>query len=122
VPRSDGTVLVGATVEEVGFDESATDAGRRTLVDAVHTLLPVTRGARVVSMRVGLRPASPDDMPIIGRLPDRPRVVVATGHFRNGVLLAPITADLVSRLVLDGTEDPALVATSPARLPHAGLA
>lgn len=115
VPWRDGTVLVGATVEDVGFDERSTAAGVRDLLDAACELLPEAWGATFEAARVGLRPASADGLPIIGRSPSVRGLVYATGHYRNGILLAPLTAALVADLVLDDREDPALAALSPAR-------
>jgi glycine oxidase len=115
VPWKDGTVLVGATVEDVGFDERTTAAGVRDLLDAVCDLLPEAWGATFVEARAGLRPATSDGLPLIGRSPNVPGLVYATGHFRNGVLLAPLTASLVADLVLDDREDPALAVTAPGR-------
>ena len=115
VPWKDGTVLVGATVEEVGFDERTTAAGVRDLLDAVCELLPEAWGATFIEARAGLRPATPDGLPIIGRSHDVPGLVYATGHFRNGVLLAPLTALLVADLVLEDRADPALALTAPGR-------
>ena len=108
VPRADGTVLVGATVEEAGFDERATADGVRELLDAACELLPAARGATFLGVRVGLRPATPDELPVIGSDPDVPGLIHASGHYRNGVLLAPITAKLVADLVVEGREDAAL--------------
>jgi glycine oxidase len=116
VPWADGSLLVGATMEDAGFDERVTLDGVRTLAEAAGALLPAAKaGATFVAARVGLRPASPDGLPIIGPLADAPRVCVATGHFRNGVLLTPLTAQLVADSVLDGRRDAALDVTSPAR-------
>jgi glycine oxidase len=115
VPWTDGSLLVGATMEDAGFDETATVDGVHELGNAVIDLLPAARGASLDAIRVGLRPALPDDLPAIGGFRDAPRVVAATGHFRNGILLAPLTAALVARLVLDGERDPALALTSPDR-------
>jgi glycine oxidase len=115
VPWSSGAMLVGATLEEVGFDESATVDGVNALTAAVSALLPNARDARLEGVRVGLRPVLPDGLPAIGPIARAPRVVVATGHYRNGVLLAPLTADLVARHVLDGDVDPAFRVTSPDR-------
>lgn len=115
VPWSDGTLLVGATVEDAGFDEGTTVAGVSALTSAVIELLPHASGARLESVRVGLRPALPDDMPAIGPFAGAPRVIAATGHYRNGVLLAPLTAELVSNFLLDGKTDVAFAATSPDR-------
>jgi glycine oxidase len=114
-PWSDGSLLVGATVEDVGFDEHSTVAGVSELTNAVRRLLPGSAQAAVHAVRVGLRPATPDGLPWIGPLSAAPRVVMATGHYRNGVLLAPLTADLVTRLIVDNESDPALAVTSPDR-------
>ena len=115
VPWSDQTLLVGATVEDAGFDESTTVEGVRGLMTAVEALFPSARHAALRSVRVGLRPATSDGRPIIGPLTSAPNVILATGHYRNGILLAPITAAIVSRLVLDAEQDPALAVTSPSR-------
>jgi glycine oxidase len=115
VPWEDGTLLVGATVEEAGFDERATVAGVRDLLDAAVETVPHARSAAFLGARVGLRPAAPDDLPIIGRSQAVPAVVYATAHYRNGVLLAPITASLVADLMLDNRDDPALARFAPRR-------
>jgi glycine oxidase len=115
VPWTDGTVLVGATVEDVGFDERRTVAGVRDLLDAACELMPEAWGATFVDARVGLRPATPDGLPIIGRSPTKSAVIYATGHYRNGILLAPLTARLVADLIVDRRDDPALTLTSPSR-------
>ena len=115
VPWQDGTVLVGATVEDVGFDERATAAGVRDLLDAACELLPDAWRASFVEARVGLRPASGDGLPIIGRSASFPSLVYATGHYRNGVLLAPLTARLVADLVIERRTDPLLWPLTPGR-------
>jgi glycine oxidase len=116
VPWLDGTVLVGATMEEVGFDERTTAAGVRDLLDAVCELIPEAWRASFLEARVGLRPATTDGLPIIGRSTQIEHVFYATGHFRNGILLAPLTAQLVADLVLEGRTDPALDVLSPGRV------
>jgi glycine/D-amino acid oxidase-like deaminating enzyme len=108
VPRLDGSILVGATVEEAGFDERNTESGIRELLNAVHTLLPATMSARVIEARVGLRPATPDELPVIGEDPQVPGLIHASGHYRNGVLLAPITARLIGDWIVDGKADDCL--------------
>ena len=115
VPRQDGTVLVGATVEDVGFDERATLGGVRTLVDAAAALAPGLESATLEDVRVGLRPATADELPIVGPSATMPQVFYATGHYRSGVLLAPLTAGLIASLVLDGRAGPELEALRPAR-------
>lgn len=119
VPWRSGALLVGATVEDVGFDESSTESGVRSLVEAAARAVPACVAERVEHVRVGLRPATADELPIIGWSSSLPRVFYATGHYRNGVLLAPLTAALVAAAVSGTTPDewpvaPDLVA--PARL------
>jgi glycine oxidase len=115
VPWSDGTVLVGATVEDVGFDERTTASGVHQLLDAACALLPAAAEATFREARAGLRPASLDGLPIVGPSPTVPGVIYATGHYRNGVLLAPITAQIVSDLILKNRRDPALRSIGPER-------
>jgi glycine oxidase len=115
VPWDDGTLLVGATMEEVGFDEKTTTAGVQTLLDAACALVPHVRDAGFLGARAGLRPGTPDAMPIVGWSRSVPNVMYATGHFRNGVLLAPLTAQLVADAILAGRVDPALEAIGPER-------
>jgi glycine oxidase len=98
VPWEDGTVLVGATSEDVGFDERATAEGVRGLLDAATTLVPALAAATFMDVRVGLRPATSDGLPIVGPARD-PRLFHAAGHFRNGVLLAPLTARMIGDYV-----------------------
>ena len=115
VPWADGSVLVGATVEDAGFDQRTTVAGVRTLIEAASRLLPAAGDATLEAARAGLRPGTPDGLPFIGRSAAHPALFYATGHYRNGVLLAPLTAQLVADLVLDNLSDPALAATAPSR-------
>jgi glycine oxidase len=115
VPWEDGTVLLGGTVEEVGFDERATVAGVRGLLDAAERILPVAESATFNVARVGLRPGTSDGLPIIGRSRAMPSLVYATGHYRNGILLAPLTAAVVSDIVLENRVDPILGPLAPER-------
>lgn len=100
VPKRDGSVAAGATVERSGFDCRVTAAGMQQLLSAAMRLAPVLAQARFRDAWAGLRPATPDGLPAIGPAPGLPGLVVATGHFRNGVLLAPVTGRLVTDLVL----------------------
>ncbi len=115
VPWSDGTVLVGATVEEVGFDERATVSGLRALIDATQSVAPQVSEASFLEARVGLRPATPDELPVIGPSSVFPGLVYACGHFRNGILLAPLTASLIGDLLVDQKQDEVLEVTKPNR-------
>jgi len=116
VPWRDGSVLVGATSEDVGFDETATASGVRYLLEASAELLPVLHGAAFEGVRVGLRPMTRDELPAIGPSSTMRNVFYATGHYRNGVLLAPLTAALVADIVLDGGRSPELALVRPGRL------
>lgn len=115
VPWDDGTVLVGATVEHAGFEERTTVAGVRQLMEAACAVTPNALTAGFGGARVGLRPGTADGLPIIGASSIVPNVMYATGHYRNGVLLSPITATLVADAMLEKRIDPALAAFSPAR-------
>jgi len=118
VPWSDGTVLVGATVEDVGFDERPTAEGVRGLLSGGMELLPPLEGAHFEEVRVGFRPKTADELPTIGRS-EMPRVFYALGHYRNGVLLAPLTAALMADLVLENTERDELALVRPGRFANA---
>lgn len=115
VPWDDGTVLVGATVEEVGFDERATVAGVRDLLESACELLPRAWTSGFLGVRVGLRPATTDELPVIGASNVMPNLMYATGHYRNGVLLAPLTAQFVADAMLADRIDPSMEALSPRR-------
>lgn len=97
VARADGRVVVGATVEEQGFDKTPTAGAVHDLLRYAHELWPGVVELEFCGVTAGLRPATPDNAPMIGFLTDR--VVVATGHYRNGILLAPLTAGAVVDLI-----------------------
>jgi glycine/D-amino acid oxidase-like deaminating enzyme len=115
VPWDEGTLLVGATTEDAGFEERTTAAGVRDLLDAVCELVPQAWTAGFLGARVGLRPATEDGLPVIGRSEVLPNLMYATAHYRNGVLLAPVTARLVADALLDEVVDPAMHAFRPGR-------
>ena len=107
VPRLDGRLLVGATVEEKGYDTSLTAGGILTLLEAAWRVVPAVEELPIDEMWVGHRPGSRDDAPILGTgLIDG--LIYATGHHRNGILLTPITADAIAELVFEGAADPAI--------------
>jgi glycine oxidase len=109
VPRRDGSLLVGATVEAPGFRHevrrNATVAGTLQLLNAACQLLPDLKDAPILDQWAGLRPGTPDGLPILGSTPIK-NLYVATGHYRNGILLAPITAKLMTDCILNGVEPP----------------
>jgi glycine oxidase len=115
VPWTNGTVFVGATSEDVGFDERTTAAGVASLLDRATALVPALGGATFAAARQGLRPGSPDDLPYVGVSAVVPGLVYACGHYRNGALLAPLTAALVAGLVAGDRSDPALGLLAPSR-------
>jgi glycine/D-amino acid oxidase-like deaminating enzyme len=115
VPKPRGYIWAGATVEDVGFRKRTTSRALAGLRHMATELVPKLRDARIASSWAGLRPGSPDGLPIIGRFPGKRNVFLATGHFRNGILLSPITGALVAQLVLTGKSDRRLTPFSPMR-------
>lgn len=115
VPKARGYIWAGATVEGVGFRKRTTERALAGIRSMATDLVPVLNKAKVAKSWAGLRPGSPDGMPVIGRLPGKKNVFLATGHFRNGILLSPITGALMAELILTGKTDRRLTAFSPQR-------
>lgn len=116
VPRTNGRLVVGATVEERGFDSSVTAGGVHELLREAYRALPDVAELELEEAVAGLRPGTPDNAPLIG--PGAAEgLLLATGHFRNGILFAPATADAVAAMVAGGDVDPALAVADPARFP-----
>ena len=114
VPRADGRVFVGATVEERGFDTAVTAGAVYELLREAYRLLPDVAEMELVEAMAGLRPATPDNLPLIG--PGAlDGLILATGHYRNGILLAPLTADAVAELLDGGRLPDAAAAATPQR-------
>ncbi|WP_214403319.1 glycine oxidase ThiO [Pseudonocardia lacus] len=118
VPRDDGGLVIGATQAETGFDTEVTVGGVRDLLRDAERVLPGIAEYALVEAAAGLRPGSPDNVPLLGALGPA-GLLVATGHHRNGILLAPLTADAVLGL-LRGEPDPAAAVADPARFAAAG--
>jgi glycine oxidase len=114
VPRPDGRVVVGATSERSGFDESRTPEAKEHLLAAATRLLPAIEGIAEVEHCVGFRPGTPDGLPLIGATA-LDGLLVATGHYRNGILLAPVTADAITALLTGDALPPELTAADPRR-------
>jgi len=114
VPRRDGLVVAGSTKEEAGFEKRVTPKGMRKILDAALELCPGLSGAEIVETWSGLRPGTPDDLPILGPT-DIEGLLIATGHYRNGILLAPVTAKLVREWIVKGRTDFNAAAFSPLR-------
>ena len=113
VPRHDGRILIGATVEYAGFEKAVTANGISSLLSAALEVAPSLRDFEVTETWSGLRPDTGDHLPVMGRSVDG--LVLATGHFRNGILLAPVTAELIADLVITGRASDALSAFSSER-------
>ncbi|HEX6115452.1 MAG TPA: glycine oxidase ThiO [Solirubrobacterales bacterium] len=120
VPRADGRLVVGATVEERGFETAVTAGGVHELLREAYRLLPEVAELEIAEMTAGLRPGSPDNAPLVGagRLEG---LLLATGHYRNGVLLAPLTADAVAALLTGDDAPEAAAGLAPARFRHEGV-
>lgn len=116
VPWDDRRVALGATVEDVGFDARSTAAGLRQLFSEGLRVSPGLADAAFREVRVGLRPVSDDDQPILGSLPDAPNVHVATGHGANGLLLGPVSGRLVADALAGRQPALDLTAFAPSRL------
>lgn len=101
IPRDDGHILAGSTLEDVGFDKQVTTEARASLMQRATDLLPWLKEVPVVAHWAGLRPASPDNMPIISRHPALENLFVNSGHYRYGVTLAPASAVALADLMLD---------------------
>jgi glycine oxidase len=112
---------MGATVEEKGFDDTLTAGGILSVLEAAWRAVPAIEDLPIAEMWVGHRPGSRDDAPILGPAPVA-GLVYAAGHHRNGILLTPVTADAIARLVLDGTPDDAIVPLGMARFARAQAA
>jgi glycine oxidase len=114
IPRSDGRLLVGATVEEAGFDKRTVPATIQGLHTAALAMVPKLVGARILEDWAGLRPGTPDNLPILGAT-GTPGYYVATGHFRDGILLTPVTAFVMADVIEGRKPEFDLAAFSPAR-------
>jgi glycine oxidase len=114
IPRSDGRLLVGATVEEVGFDKRTDIATIQRLHRAALALIPELHNAKILEDWAGLRPGTPDALPILGETAT-PGYYVATGHFRDGILLTPVTAEVMTAVIEGRIPEFDLTSFSPAR-------
>jgi glycine oxidase len=114
IPRSDGRMLIGATAEEAGFDKQTVPQTIQKLRQAALDLIPKLADARILEAWAGLRPGTPDKLPILGSTPT-PGYFVATGHFRDGILLAPVTAKLMGEIMTGRTPEFDLSAFASAR-------
>lgn len=103
IPRRDGHILVGSTIEDVGFDKATLPDTRLALTNAAFDILPALRSASLVQHWSGLRPGSPDNIPTIAHHPEIENLYINAGHFRYGVTMAPVSADLITEIILGRT-------------------
>lgn len=115
VPQTDGSVFISATKERVDYDRRVTAANTRWLLDLVTEIAPAMLGGEINKMWTGFRSGSPDDQPIMGRVPGYRDLWVATGHYQTGIQMAVITAQLMASSITVGKLDPRLEYFSPAR-------
>lgn len=120
IPRGDGRVTIGATIEHAGFDLTVEPHRIAALIAAAAELLPELAGARQLESWCGLRPATPDGLPVLGRRAEE-HCWHATGHYRNGVLLAPITARVIAQAIVGERPDVPLENFSPLRFAAAAV-
>ena len=111
-----GRAIIGATVEDAGFDKTIHSSDIANLRSLAMAVLPALAGAPQLEAWAGLRPATQDGLPLLGQLRDQPNHLLATGHYRNGILLAPATALVIAQLISDETSSVDLAPFSPARV------
>ncbi len=102
VPRTDGRILAGATVEDAGFDKSVTEDGVGKLREAALEIAPCLGDFEISDRWTGLRPFAAEGLPILGEIPNAGNLFVATAHYRNGILLAPLTAKIIAARIAEG--------------------
>jgi glycine oxidase len=121
VPKGDSQTMIGATVEWAGYEEANTMGGLGELIDAGLEISPTLARSEFIGAWAGLRPSAPDLLPFIGPFGQLPNLIAATGHFRNGILFAPITAALVCGIILGEKPAVDLRSYSPDRRSTSGV-
>jgi glycine oxidase len=115
IPRRDGRILAGSTTEHVGFDKSVTDRGVETIRSLAFEIAPAVEDLPLSDSWAGFRPHAVDDLPVLGSTKEVDGLFFATGHYRNGILLAPITGELIAEAILTGDNPSPLAPFSPDR-------
>lgn len=115
IPRRDGRLLAGSTTEHVGFDKRVTDQGIAAIKEMAFEISPALQGLPLIDSWAGFRPKAQDDLPVLGWSEEIDGLVYATGHYRNGILLAPITGELIADAIVSGKNSSVLKAFSPDR-------
>ena len=116
IPRHDGRLLAGSTSERVGFDKRLTDKGIETIRSMAFEIAPALQHRPLIDSWAGLRPRAQDGLPVLGAAQDVKGLFYATGHYRNGILLAPITGKLMADAILSGKTSPLIESFAPQRL------
>jgi glycine oxidase len=114
VPRENGEIVVGATAEEQGFDARLTVGAVYELLRDAHELVPGITECELVECTTGFRPGSPDNAPLLGAA-SMPGVIMATGHYRNGILLAAVTGETIAELLATGNAPDLITPFTPTR-------
>ncbi len=115
VPRKDGKIIIGSTTEHVGYDKRVTPQGLEVLLSQAQKIVPKLASASFIEAWAGLRPATSDLLPVLGEHPQLPGLIFATGHYRNGILLTPITSSLITDFIVTGQTSEMLEDFSPSR-------
>jgi glycine oxidase len=121
VPRADGRILAGSTTEHAGFCKQVTASGTHTILTNALEIAPALGELSLVDAWSGLRPRAADDLPVLGACTQTAGLFYALGHYRNGILLAPITAELLALEITGGTRSPLVKAFTPERFQHIGV-
>jgi glycine oxidase len=121
VPRRDGRILAGATVEDIGFDSNITREGMDNIFANTLELVPSLENLGIAEKWSGLRPFFADGLPILGRIPNFDNILIATAHFRNGILLAPKTAEIIAKQAINSIESEYSVEFGISRLSKSGF-
>jgi glycine oxidase len=116
VPRRDWRLLAGSTTERAGFDKCVTGEGVGSIKSMAREIVPAIADLELADSWAGFRPRAADDLPVLGPLEEVAGLFYATGHYRNGILLAPITGELIAGAILNGVVPPMLEAFTPNRL------
>jgi glycine oxidase len=115
IPRAHGPLVVGTTLEKVGFDNRVTLGGLAQILARADRVVPGLEHLPLARSWAGLRPGTPDGLPYLGPIPGWEHLYAATGHGRKGILLAPITGQVMARLIVEGEPDARLTCCLPAR-------
>jgi glycine oxidase len=116
IPRRDGRLIAGSTSERVGFDKRVTEQGVAEIKSMAIEIAPQVEILPLIDSWAGFRPRAPDDLPVLGRSPEIDGLFYATGHYRNGILLAPITGELMAEAIISKSVSPLVAAFSPGRM------